>query len=127
VTGFEYDKQLVISVGVSDFDSALAWYRGNLGFELVYKLDEYGWGEVKTPFGEDVTIGIGQTEEVKPGSTVPTFGVKDIDAARTALEANGVEVDDTSEVPGMVRLATFYDPDGNPWMLAQALDDRARA
>jgi catechol 2,3-dioxygenase-like lactoylglutathione lyase family enzyme len=84
VTGFEYDRQLVISVGVSDFDSALAWYRDNLGFELVYKLDEYGWGEVKTPFGEDVTIGIGQTEEVRPGSMVPTFGVKDIDAARTA-------------------------------------------
>jgi catechol 2,3-dioxygenase-like lactoylglutathione lyase family enzyme len=127
VTGFEYDRQLVISVGVSDFDSALAWYRDNLGFELVYKLDEYGWGEVKTPFGEDVTIGIGQTEEVRPGSTVPTFGVKDIDAARTALEANGVVVDDTSEVPGKVKLATFYDPDGNPWMFAQALDNRDRS
>ncbi len=57
-----------------------------------------------------------------PGSTVPTFGVTDLDAARGRLEANGVKFDDTSEVPGMVRLATFYDPDGNPWMLAQVLD-----
>jgi hypothetical protein len=47
MAGFDYDKQLVISVGVSDFDSALEWSRGNLGFELVYKLDEYGWGEVR--------------------------------------------------------------------------------
>ena len=127
MAGFDYDKQLVISVGVSDFDTALDWYRDNLGFELVYKLDDYGWGEVRTPFGADVTIGLGQTEEVKPGSTVPTFGVKDIDAARAHLEGNGVKIDETSEVPGMVKLATFYDPDGNPWMLAQSLDGRERS
>jgi hypothetical protein len=36
-------------------------------------------------------------------------------------------VDDTSEVPGKVKLATFYDPDGNPWMFAQALDNRDRS
>jgi hypothetical protein len=41
--------------------------------------------------------------------------------ARTS-RAKGVKFDDTSEVPGMVRLASFYDPDGNPWMLAQVLD-----
>jgi hypothetical protein len=30
-------------------------------------------------------------------------------------------------MPGMVRLATFDDPDGNPWMLAQSLDRRERS
>jgi len=25
----------------------------------------------------------------------------------------------------MVRLASFYDPDGNPWMLAQVLQEAA--
>jgi len=29
---------------------------------------------------------------------------------------------DWREVAGMVRLSTFYDPDGTSWMLAQALD-----
>jgi hypothetical protein len=48
--------------------------------------------------------------------------VKDIDAARAQLEGMDTRFDgDTHEVPGMVRLATFFDPDGNPWMLAQAL------
>jgi hypothetical protein len=30
---------------------------------------------------------------------------------------------ETTEVPGMVRLGTVYDPDGNTFMLAQRLDD----
>lgn len=117
----EYDRQLVISVGVSNFDDALRWYGDTLGFELVYRLDEYGWGEVTTPWS-GVTIGLGQTEELKPGGPTPTFGVKDIDAARGSLEAKGVRFDgDTHEIPGMVRLCTFYDPDGNAFMLAQTL------
>ena len=113
-------ENMVISVSVTDYDRALAWYRDLLGFELDYELKEYGWCELKTPFGP--SVGLGQTENVTPGTTVPTFGVQDLDGARAHLEGNGVRFDDTSEVPGMVRLATFYDPDGNPWMLAQVLD-----
>ena len=52
------------------------------------------------------------------------FGVADIDAARVELEAKGVVFDgDTRELPGMVKLATFFDPDGNRYMLAQSLVD----
>ena len=29
-------------------------------------------------------------------------------------------------MPGMVRLSTFYDPDGTPWMLAQTLDEQGQ-
>ena len=120
-TPFEYDRQLVISVNVSDFDAAVEWYREALGFEIVYRLDQYGWGEVRTPWG-GVTIGLGQSEELKHGGTVPTFSVKDIAAARAHLESLGTRFDgDTYEIDGMVKLATFYDPDGNAWMLAQQL------
>jgi catechol 2,3-dioxygenase-like lactoylglutathione lyase family enzyme len=118
---FEYAQNVVISVGVSNFERSLEWYRDVLGFGLSYKLDQYGWGEVKTPF-PGVYIGLGQTEEVKPGSTTPTFTVKDIAAARASLESHDVKFDgDTYEIDGMVKLATFYDPDGNSYMLAQNL------
>ena len=41
-------------------------------------------------------------------------GVKSVDAARATLEKAGVKFDgETREYPGMVRLATFFDPDGN--------------
>jgi len=112
----------VVSVGVTDFDRSLAWYRDVLGFELVYKLDEYGWGELSTPFG--FNVGLGQTESVTPGNVTPTFGVRDIDAAIAHLRGHGVTVEDWHEVPGMVRLSTFYDPDGTSWMLAQTLDEK---
>ena len=119
-TPFEYDRQLVISVNVSDFDAAVEWYRAALGFEIVYRLDQYGWGEVRTPWG-GVTIGLGQSEELKHGGTVPTFGVKDIAAARAHLESLGTRFDgDTYEIDGMVKLVTFYDPDRNAWMLAES-------
>ena len=120
-TPIEFDHQLVISVNVSNFDQAVEWYRQALGFEIVYRLDQYGWGEVRTPWG-GVTIGLSQVEELKHGGTVPTFGVKDIAAARSYLEGMGVRFDgDTYEIEGMVKLCTFYDPDGNAWMLAQTL------
>ena len=120
-TPFEYDRQLVISVNVSDFKQSAAWYREALGFEVTYELEQYGWGEMRTPW-EGVFIGISQNEELKHGGTVPTFGVKDIAAARKHLVSLGPKFDgDTYEIEGMVKLATFYDPDGNAWMLAESL------
>ena len=63
-------RRLVISVNVSDFGAALEWYGKALGFELVYRMDDYGWGEVRTP--QRHHVGLGQTEELKHGGTVPT-------------------------------------------------------
>jgi uncharacterized glyoxalase superfamily protein PhnB len=60
-------------------------------------------------------------EELQTEGTTPVFGVKDIEAARSHLESNGVRFDgETQVIPEMVKLATFYDPDGNPWMLAES-------
>jgi len=112
----------VVSVNVSDYDRSLAWYRDVLGFEVSYELTDYGWCQLRTPFG--FTIGLGQTEEVTPGTVVPTFGVHDIDAAIAHLRAHDVKVEDWHQIPDMVRLSTFWDPDGTSWMLAQTLDQK---
>ena len=116
-------ENCVISVGVSDYDRSLAWHRDVLGFPVVYELKEYGWGELKTPFG--FNIGVGQTETVTPGNVTPTFGVRDIDEAIAYLREQDVKVEDWHEISGMVRLSTFYDPDGTSWMLAQTLDQKS--
>ena len=53
---------------------------------------------------------------------MPVFGVADIDVARRNLEQAKVAFDgDTIVVEGMVKTATFYDPDRNALMLAQDL------
>jgi CreA protein len=89
-------------------------------FELIYKLDDMGWCELRTAW-KGISIGLGQSETPTTGGTTPVFGVEDIDAARSHLESNGVRFDgDTQVIPDMVKLATFYDPDGNPWMLAES-------
>ena len=119
-TPIDYADHLTISCSGSDLERSIAWYRDLLGFELIYKLDEMGWCELRTPW-QGISIGIGQSEEPKVGGTTPVFGVEDIEAARGHLESNGVRFDgETQVIPDMVKLATFYDPDGNPWMLAES-------
>lgn len=116
-----YDGGITASVGVKNLDSAITWYADVLGFELVYKLDEMGWGEMKTAT-TGVNLGLSQVEDVKEGGATLTFGVKDIAAARGELEGKGVRFDgDTQVIPEMVSLATFFDPDGNKFMLYQDL------
>jgi catechol 2,3-dioxygenase-like lactoylglutathione lyase family enzyme len=120
---FGYAGKLTIATNVSDLERSIEWYRELLGCEVVYKLEEYGWCELTTPMA-GVSIGLGQQEQPEVGGNVPTFGVLDIDAARKHLEDGGARFDgETQEVGGMVKLATFYDPDGNAWMLSQRLVD----
>ncbi len=119
-----YDGGITASLGVSDLDSGIAWYQGVLGFELVYKLDDMGWAELKTET-PGVNIGLSTREEAQGGGGATlTFGVKDIAAARSNLEAQDVRFDgETQVIPGMVSLATFFDPDGNQMMLYQDLSE----
>ena len=117
----DYDGAIALSTPVRDIDASLAWFADKLGFREVYKLAEAGWAEVATS-AEGVTIGLNQGAEAAGGGTTPVFGVRDIDAARAELEAKGVNFEgETIELPGMVKLATFVDPDGNRYMFAQSL------
>lgn len=120
---FEKTQNIVISVNVSDLERSIAWWGEMLGFESTYVMKEYGWCELGTAI-EGVGLGLGQVEEVKAsGGVTPTFGVSDIDAARRHMESRGVKFDgDTYEITGQVKLCTFYDPDANPFMLAEVLD-----
>lgn len=117
-----FDGGLTCALGVADLDAALAWYRDVLGFTLRYRLDDMGWAELRTPVAQ-VNVGLSQVErpEVRGGATL-TFGVRDLARARAELERRRVRFDGPSqEIPGLVKLATFYDPDGNKLMLYQDL------
>ena len=120
---FSYNGTITLSSSVKDLDASIAWFRDILGFEEVFKVAEAGWAEVSSP-AEGVSIGLAQTDAGVEGSggSVPVFGVVDIEAARAELETKGVEfAGDIVELPGMVKLATFFDPDGNRYMFAQSL------
>ena len=116
------DGGLTCALSVTDLDAAIDWYTKTLGFEVVYKIDDMAWCELRSPV-ERVNVGLSQVETVAPeGGATMTFGVKDVDRARASLEELDVRFDgETMSIPGMVRLATFFDPDGNKMMLYQDL------
>lgn len=121
----DYDGGLTCGVQVKNMESSIAWYQDVLGFKLLYKLDEMGWCEMSTPVAR-VNVGLSQVEKPagKGGATL-TFGVTDIDAARKDLEGKKVRFDGpTNTIPDMVRLATFFDPDGNTLMFYQDLQKK---
>ena len=113
---------LTLSMQTSDRKKARQWYEDVLGFQFLYEVEDIGWCELATECSK-VNIGLSEVEEPKVGAgPVPTFGVSDIDDARSQLEAKGVRFDgDTLVIPGMVKLATFFDLDGNALMLFQDL------
>ena len=118
-----FDGGLTAGVSVSDIHESMKWYQEVMGFELLYYMEELGWCELKSPVA-NVNVGLSQVEKIPPqsGNAVLTWGVKDIEAAREELEKKDVKFDgDIRTISGMVKLATFYDIDGNCFMLYQDL------
>lgn len=119
------ENTITIALSVKDRHAAATWFGDMLGMETLYHADEAGWSEVAT-HTPGVTIGLGEQAAPQPGNCVPVFGIADINPARAALEAAGVRFDgDTEVIEGMVATATFYDADGNAFMLAQDLTGSA--
>jgi len=124
-----FDGGLHCDLRVTDLERAIAWYKGVLGFTVIHHVPEAGWAELQTPV-EDVRVGLTAVEEMPSpgGGAVLTFNVRDVDASRRYLETlDDVRFDgETCTIEGWVRLATVYDPDGNPLMLAQSLVGTSR-
>ncbi len=120
----KYDGKMTCALAVSDRRASAKWYAEILGFTLLYDSEEIGWCEMQSPV-ENVCVGFSETEspEVKGGATL-VFGVDDVATARERLEAQGVAFDgETVTYPGLVILATFFDPDGHTYMLSQSLGE----
>lgn len=115
----EWQPTLLVQLRVADLDRSVAFYTETLGFELERIDRSLKWARVKCGIA-GVTIGLGEGGEVKGSGTVSmNFGVGDIDRAREILESRGVVfLGPITDIPGVVRLADFKDPDGNMIRLA---------
>lgn len=120
--GISFDGGLTCSIGVADLDRSIDWYADILGFTLLYRRDDIGWCELISPVAR-VNVGLSEVEMPGGGGGATlTFGVEDIEAAKAGLDARDVRQDGPiRDIPGMVRLLTFYDPDGNALMFYQDL------
>ena len=117
----DFDGTLTLSMSVTNRARSAAWYADHLGFAKAFDADDIGWTEMHTNIA-GVTMGFGDAMAVEGGNCVPVFGVRDVSAARAGLETAGVVFTGPTLVhDGLVKLATFADPDGNLLMLAESI------
>lgn len=117
-----FQGSMTCAMQVKDLSKAMSWYQDVLGFKESFRLDDMGWGEVKAP-SNGVTLGFSAVEQpqVEGGATI-TFEVADIECARQLLEEKDVKFDGPIHtIEGVVKLTTFFDPDGNKLMFTQSL------
>ncbi len=116
------DSFEIVSVPVSDQQSAKLFYRDVLGFVLVRE-EPMGpgmsWIQL-APRGQSVTIAlVTWFEQMKPGGLQGVMvNTADIDAEHRLLRSRGLEIGEIKEEP-WGRYAMFSDPDGNGWILRQ--------
>jgi predicted enzyme related to lactoylglutathione lyase len=110
----EYNQQLNCAIEVSDLDRAVDWYTRVLGFKLNNRMDAINFAIIGTPV-EGVVLGLSKVDSPPHTDGVTlTWGVTDIEAAQAALKAAGAQPDGPiRDIPGVVRLLPFSDPDGN--------------
>ena len=115
----------LVPIPVSDIDRAKAFYVDRLGFAEdvdVRPTDSMRVVQL-TPSGSACSIVLGAglpLIAMEPGSIRGLhLVVKDIDDARQALIANGVDVGEIDDQGGGVKYASFKDPDGNSWALQE--------
>jgi len=113
----------IISVPVSDQESAKNFYGDILGFELMRDNPmgpDQRWVQMR-PRGADTSITlVTWFESMPPGSLQGVvLATREVDSARRELVEKGLKISEAQDAP-WGRFATFSDPDGNGWVLLQA-------
>jgi glyoxylase I family protein len=99
-----------------DMARSIAFYTEVVGFELAHRGGDE-WAEFQAG---PIRFGLHATDGGLPGSGTVVLQVDDLDAARRALEAFGVNFDaHVGDIEGFARFATFRDPDDNPVQLIE--------
>ncbi len=107
-----------VSVPVTDMERSIAFYGETLGLPRVSETE--GWPEFQ--LGENVSLylidptNIGREFE-GPHTASIALRVRDVAAARQALEEKGVSFVAETFDTGVCHMALFRDPDGNALML----------
>jgi catechol 2,3-dioxygenase-like lactoylglutathione lyase family enzyme len=109
ITGTDF-----ITVATTDFDAAVAFYRGVLGLP-----ESKRWGRMPAAEFEtgNLTIAVMQSDafglEFRPNNHPIELRVDDFAAARAELESRGVAFKGETIDSGVCYQAHFEDPDGN--------------
>lgn len=107
-------------VTTGNFRASQEFFTQKLGLQLTVNDEQHGWMELISKEG-GTTLGIcTPMGDEKPGqNAVMVFTVTDIEATKKELEAKGVTFVSPIIDLTQVKLATFVDPDGNRFQLAE--------
>ncbi|MEH2081820.1 MAG: VOC family protein [Nostoc sp.] len=107
------EYSFVTKVDVTNLEASVEWYKDKLGLVPEDKYDTPSWRQLSIPDIRNFAIGLNLSNSVEAGSTVSTFVVNNIVAARQSLIEKGVEVGPITDVGHGVQLSVFKDIDGN--------------
>ncbi|MET0147414.1 MAG: VOC family protein [Ilumatobacteraceae bacterium] len=117
-------KLELVALPVADVDRAIAFYVGQLGWNLDHDVvvsDEIRFVQV-TPPGSACSIAIGTGLIVGEQGPIRTLQVvvPDIEAAHADLQSSGVTVSPIDDQP-WGSFVYFEDPDANAWAVQQTI------
>lgn len=109
---------------VKDIEEAIRFYTETIGLKLNSYMPEFGWAELQGHEGGS-RLGIGKAsseEQIGPGqNSVFTLSVDNIEEKKNELTAKGAEmVGEILDIPGIVKLQTGRDKDGNHFQLVES-------
>jgi len=110
-----------VSFLTQDIPRAKRFYSETLGLEIETEGEddmEFRAGQVTL----DIFNPASQGQPFAPNLGGMALRVPDVDAARSELEAKGVEFDGETLETSVCRMAFFHDPDGNLLMLHRRFD-----
>ena len=115
-----YKQFDLVWIPVVDFERAKSFYRDDLELELVLEDPDSSWAEFQISPGAKMAIhGVKATNANPIGALV--LEVKNLDKSELWLKSKGIKLFDKEEIPGLTKLASFTDPDGNVIQLSQSL------
>lgn len=113
----------IVSIPVTDQERAKSFYRDVLGFQVVREQEmgtQAKWVHLRPPSGLAGITLVTWFERMPPGSAQGmVLETIDIERAHEKLKANGLAITDV-QTAAWGQFATFFDPDGNGWVLSSA-------
>jgi predicted enzyme related to lactoylglutathione lyase len=115
----------LIWIVVKDLKKAIQFYTEVVGMKLHELNEGYGWAELSGT-QDGTRLGIAQMndrENIQPGqNAVVTMSVANLEKSREELIRKGIKmVGEVIEVPGVVKMQTLTDVDGNHFQLVESL------
>jgi predicted enzyme related to lactoylglutathione lyase len=113
---------------VRNWNAAKKFYGETLGLPVSFGNEEMGWLEFGVPGQPTLAINKWAGPDPMPptvGGATVTLNTGNLDGCIADLKIKGVKCDDVQEIPGMVRILTIVDPEGNRVQIAHSLVARS--